>query len=202
MFVRYAQEWNLLSYQSCGGRTVRNCYNGEIPRQSLVLGHMFTISLSLLNDARFQYAYASYQLGSPNAPIPTDPGNYSQQVLNSLQTGYVFPSFSYGFGYADTGVERRLQLVDSVSYQRGKHTFKAGFDVSYIPFTDGAASNYNGTWTFATDQTFNPNDPSTLAALKNPTFYTRTIPFLSTKIPRHLLVYMARTSGRFLPGSQ
>lgn len=183
LFVRYAQEWNLLSYQGCGGRTVRNCYNGEIPRRSLVVGHTYTISPSLVNDIRFQYAYASYQLGPPNAPIPTDPTEYSQQVLNSLQTAYVFPGFSYGFGYADTGAEKRYQLLDSIAWVRGRHTFKAGFDVSYIPFTDGAASNYNGTWTFATDQTFNPNDPATIAALKNPTSYTQTIPFLSTSIP-------------------
>ncbi|QEE26727.1 TonB-dependent receptor [Terriglobus albidus] len=183
LFARYAQEWNLLSYQGCGGATVRNCYNGEIPRQSLVVGHTYTLSPRLLNDLRFQYAYASYQLGPPNAPIPTNPGSYSQQVLNSLQTAYTFPGFSYGFGYADTGVERRFQLLDSVSYVLGKHTFKAGFDVSYIPFTDGAASNYNGTWTFGTDQVFDPNNASTIAALKNPTSYTQTIPFISTKIP-------------------
>jgi len=183
MFVRYAQEWNLLSSQGCGGRTVRNCYNGQIPRRSLVVGHTYTLSPSLLNDFRFQYAYASYQLGPPNAPIPTNANSYSQQVLNSLQTAYVFPSFSYGFGYADTGVENRYQVLDSISYLWKKHTFKGGFDVSYIPFTDGAASNYNGTWTFGTDQTFNPKDAATITALKNPTSYTQTIPFLSTKIP-------------------
>ena len=183
MFARYAQEWNLLSYQGCGGITVRNCYNGQIPRQSIVVGHTFTLSPRLVNDARFQYAYASYQLGPPNAAIPTDAGTYSQQTLNSLQTGYVFPGFSYGFGYAETGVERRFQLVDSVSYVTGKHTFKAGFDLSYIPFTDGAASNYNGTYTFGTDQLFDPNNAASVAALKNPTSYSQTIPFLSTKIP-------------------
>lgn len=183
MFVRYAQEWNLLSYQGCGGRTVRNCYNGQIPRQSLVVGHTYTISPSLLNDFRFQYAYASYQLGPPNAPIPTDASNFSQQVLNNLQTGYVFPGFSYGFGYGETGVERRYQLVDSVSFNHKAHTFKAGFDASYIPFQDGTASNYNGTWTFSTDQAFDPNNPATIAALKNPTSYTQSIPFLSNSIP-------------------
>lgn len=183
MFVRYAQEWNLLSYNGCGGTTVRNCYNGEIPRQSLVFGHTYTLTPNLVNDLRFQYAYGSYQLGPPNAPIPTNPNSYSQQVLSSLQTGYVFPGFSYGFGYADTGVERRYQLLDSVSWVRGKHTFKAGFDVSYIPFTDGAASNYNGSWFFGTDQVFDPNNAATIAALKNPTSYTQTIPFLSTKMP-------------------
>lgn len=183
MFARYAQEWNLLSYQGCGGITVRNCYNGQIPRQSIVVGHTFAVSPRLVNDARFQYAFASYQLGPPNAPIPTDPTNYSQQVLSSLQTGYAFPGFSYGFGYADTGIERRFQLLDSISYVTGKHTFKAGFDLSYIPFTDGAASNYNGSYTFGTDQLFDPNNAATIAALKNPTSYTQTIPFLSTKIP-------------------
>jgi hypothetical protein len=183
MFVRYAQEWNLLSYTGCGGRTVRNCYNGQIPRRSLVVGHTWTLSPSLLNDFRFQYAYASYQLGPPNAPIPSDPTNYSQTVLNNLQTAYVFPGFSYGFGYADTGAEKRYQIIDSMSYARGKHNFRAGFDTSYIPFTDGAASNYNGTWTFGTDQAFNPTSAASIAALRAPTSYTQTIPFLSTKIP-------------------
>lgn len=199
MFVRYAQEWNLLSYQGCGGNTVRNCYNGQIPRQSIVFGHTYTITPTLLNDMRFQYAYASYQLGPPNAPIPTNPGNFSQQVLNSLQTAYVFPGFSYGFGYADTGVERRFQVLDSVSLVRGKHTFKAGFDTSYIPFTDGAASNFNGTWTFGTDQTFNPADPTTLAALKNPTSYTQTVPFLSNKIPTTPLGLYGEDEWRISP---
>lgn len=183
LFARYAQEWNLLSYQGCGGRTVRNCYNGQIPRKSLVAGHTWTITPTLLNEFRFQYAFASYQLGPPNAPIPTDPVKYSQTVLTNLQTAYVFPGFSYGFGYADTGIERRFQLLDSVSITRGRHNLRAGFDASYIPFTDGAASNYNGTWNFGTDQAFNPKDPASIAALKNPTSYTQTIPFLSTKVP-------------------
>lgn len=183
LFARYAQEWNLLSYQGCGGRTVRNCYNGQIPRKSIVAGHTWTISPALLNEFRFQYAFASYQLGPPNAPIPTDPTSYSQTVLTNLQTAYVFPGFSYGFGYADTGIERRFQILDSISWNKGKHNLRTGFDVSYIPFTDGAAGNYNGTWIFGTDQAFNPKDASAIAALKNPTSYTQTIPFLSTKIP-------------------
>jgi hypothetical protein len=199
LFVRYAQEWNLLSYQQCGGRTVRNCYNGQIPRISIVGGHTWTITPSLLNDFRFQFAKASYQLGPPNAPIPTDPTNYSQQVLSNLQKAYVFPSFSYGFGYADTGTEKRYQVLDSISYMWKKHTFKAGLDVSYIPFTDGAASNYNGTWTFGKDQTFNPKDPATIAALTNPTSYTQTIPFLSTKIPTTPLGFYGEDEWKLLP---
>lgn len=183
LFVRYAQEWNLLSYQGCGGISVRNCYNGQIPRQSLVAGHTWTITPSLLNEFRFQYAFASYQLGPPNAAIPTDAGNFSQDVLSHLQTGYAFPGFSYGFGYAETGVERRYQVLDSIGIIRGKHNVRIGFDTSYIPFADGTASNYNGTWTFGTDQAFNPSNPATIAALKNPTAYTQTVPFISTKVP-------------------
>ncbi len=162
---------------------MRNCYNGQIPRKSFVVGHTWTITPNLLNEFRFQYAFASYQLGPPNAAIPIDPGNYSQDVLTHLQTAFVFPGFSYGFGYAETGVERRFQIEDSVGIIRRRHNLRAGFDTSYIPFTDGAASNYNGTWTFGTDQAFNPNDPASIAALKNPTAYSQTIPFISTRIP-------------------
>lgn len=179
IFVRYAQEWNKYTAQGCGGNTEYDCYDGLIPRFSIVGNHTWTISPSLLNDFRFQYGRAAYELGPHGADIPTNPKLLSDSTLASLGRGYEFPSFSYGFGYAEVGLEQRYEAVDTVSWERGKHSLKAGFDVSIIPFTDVTAVNYNGTYVFNTDQYFNPNDPASLAALTNPTTFTSATPSLS-----------------------
>ncbi len=191
MFVRYAQEWNLITAQGCGGSSTRFCYDGMIPRWAIVGGHTWTLSPVLLNDIRFQYGRSAYELGPHGSPIPTNAKGLSVTTLNQLQRGYVFPSFSYGYGYAEVGVEQRYEALDTVSLEHGKHSFKAGFDVSIIPFTDVTAVNYNGTYAFSTDQPFNPKDPASLAALKNPVSFTSATPSLSnTEDTRQLGIFV------------
>ena len=182
LFGRWSQEWNLLTSQGCSNSSESNCYDGQFPRHAFVAGHTWTPKANLVNEIRFQYAYASFQLGPPGAPTWTDLGNLAPQRLNQLQTVYSFPSFTYGQGYAELGVEKRTEYRDDVTWIRGKHTLKFGVDVSHIPFGDDALSNYKGTFTFATDQVFNPKDPATIANLKNPTQFTAAIP------PQHTAV--------------
>lgn len=191
MFVRYAQEWNLYTAQGCGGSNLRFCYDGLIPRWAIVGGHTWTLSPTLLNDFRFQYGRSAYELGPHGSPIPTNAKKLSDSTLNELQRGYVFPSFSYGYGYAEVGVEQRYEALDTVSLEKGKHSLKAGFDVSIIPFTDVTAVNYNGTYFFSTDQVFNPKDPATLAALTNPVSFSSSTPSLSnTEDTRQLGIFV------------
>ncbi len=107
----------------------------------------------------------------------------SLPISASTPTGYISPGFRYGQGYGELGIETRWQLKDDFSYIRGAHSFKFGFDFSHIPFADDTVINYQGTWTFPTDQLFNPKDPSTIANLKNPTLFTAAIPGQYTSVP-------------------
>lgn len=182
-FARYSQEWNKQTWQGCGSTNESNCYDGLIPRRSFVAGHTWTATPTLVNEFRFQYAYSSYQLGPSGEPIFTGIGQYPAARLAELQTVYAFPSFRYGQGYGELGIETRWEAKDDVSYIRGNHAFKFGFDYSHIPFADDTVINYQGTWTFATDQLFNPNDPATIANLKNPTQFTAAIPGQYTSVP-------------------
>src|SRR5205085_4197286 len=139
---------------------------------------------TVVNEARFQYAYSSYQLGPSGAPIFTQMGVYPPERIAPLQVQLNFPSFSYGFGYADVGVETRWEGKDDLSIVRGKHTIKLGFDVSRVPFGDDAPNQMKGTYTFAHDHVFNPNDPATLAALaasNDATQFTATLPPIYTR---------------------
>jgi outer membrane receptor protein involved in Fe transport len=183
VFARYSQEWNKQTWQGCGGTVESNCYDGQIPRHSFVAGHTWTAKPTLVNEFRFQYALSSYLLGPSGQPIFTTLGQYPASRLAQLQTVYSFPSFRYGQGYGELGTEKRWEFKDDVSYIRGKHTLKFGFDYSHIPFADDTVINYQGTWTFATDQLFNPKDPATIAALTKPTQYTAAIPGQYTSVP-------------------
>jgi outer membrane receptor protein involved in Fe transport len=184
LFARYSQEWNLITWNGCGGTSYQACYDGQIPRRDLVVGHTWTPTSSMVNEARFQYAYSSYQLGPAGMPIFTQLGVYSAARFNQLQTQLSFPSFSYGFGYADVGVETRWQGKDDFSIVRGKHTIKFGVDANRVPFGDDAPVGYKGTFTFAHDHYFNPNDPASLAALaasNDALTFTATLPPVYTR---------------------
>ena len=183
LFGRWSQEWNLATWQGCSNASESNCYDGNFPRHAAVFGHTWTISPSLVNEAHFQYAFASYQLRPPTTPNYTDLGVFSAQRLGTLQTVYSFPSFVYGQGYAELGKETRYEYKDDMTWLKGKHTLKAGFDFSRIPFGDDQSTNLKGTWTFAADQVFDPKNPATIAALKNPTQFTAAIPQQYTNVP-------------------
>ena len=163
-FVRYAQEWNLVSGNGCGNTSTYGCYDGQIPRHALVFGHTWEPSPRIVNEARFQYAYISYELGPYGTPVPTTPlALVSPSYRANVGVGYEFPDFTYGKEYAAVGVETRWEVNDTVTVQRGKHSVKAGFDLSYVPYIDANASNLNGTFYFSTDQAFNPANTSNLA---------------------------------------
>ena len=182
-FARYSQEWNKQTYQGCGNASESNCYDGLIPRRAFVAGHTWTPNATLVNDARFQYAFSSFLLGPSGKNIFTDLGNYSDARLALLEPVYIFPSFRYGFGYNELGIETRWEFKDDLTLIKGNHAIKFGFDFSHIPFADDSTTNYKGSWTFSTDQVFNPKDPATIAALSKPTQFTAAIPGQYTPVP-------------------
>ncbi|MGB8590906.1 MAG: TonB-dependent receptor [Candidatus Acidiferrales bacterium] len=200
IFVRYAQEWNKLTFQGCGGNSEVYCYDGLIPRHSLVAGDTWMLTPSIVNDFRFQYAYSSYQLGPPGH-IWTDVNTMASNpaATAQLQIAYIFPSYSYGAGYQEDGVEQRYEGSDVVSVQKGTHSFRFGFDVNYIPFTDATAFNVQGTFYFGTDQVFNPSDPSTIAALTDPILFEASIPTVVNSVPTWELGFFAMDDWKIRP---
>ena len=162
-FVRYAQEWNLETRNGCGGSTTYECYDGQIPRWSYVAGHTWEPNSHMVNDARFQYAYISYELGPYDTPIPTKPSDLINPTYTTNVTpGYEFPSLDWGHNYAAVGIETRYELNDTFTIVHGTHQIKSGGDASYLPYVDSSASNLNGTWYFKQDEAFNPANTSNL----------------------------------------
>jgi hypothetical protein len=188
LFVRYAQEWNLESNNGCSGSNTYGCYTGQIPRHAIVVGHTWEPTAKIVNDARFQYAYISYELGPYGTPIPSKPSDLvNPSYTQNIGVGYRFPSFTYGKEYAAVGVESRWEVNDSLTIQHNTHSFKMGFDVSYVPYVDANATNLNGTYYFNTDtQVFNPANTSNL-----------TSPYLFTQAAVPLIFYLPSTQTSY-----
>lgn len=129
---------------------------------SLNLRLQSTISSNMLNEARFQYG-RDFEFQISQAPLMGEPttgttgqGSRSPSVFitNGLEFGT--PTFLERPAYPD---ERRVQFADTVTYTRGRHTFKFGGDVNRVTddiqnlrFEAGAFS-YNNINDFIVDYT-------------------------------------------------
>jgi outer membrane receptor protein involved in Fe transport len=90
-----------------------------------------TISTSLINEGRFQWAHElDSQFAQP--PLPGEPltaNGFSPQV--ALTNGLTFGK-STGLDRRALPDEKRLQFADSMTYTTGSHTFKFGTDINRV----------------------------------------------------------------------
>jgi Carboxypeptidase regulatory-like domain/TonB-dependent Receptor Plug Domain len=119
-----------------------------------------TLSSSLLNEFRFQYA-------RENRPRPYNGPNIAGQSRPLPDTAFNFtPGFEYRFGmpffipveYYDT----RVQFNNNVSLLRGAHSFKAGVEYNRVNSVQTFLGFANGRYIFGSTQGFlnyvaNPN---------------------------------------------
>ncbi|MBE7515228.1 MAG: TonB-dependent receptor [Chloracidobacterium sp.] len=94
-----------------------------------------TFSSNILNEFRFQYG-RDLEFQTSQEPLPGEPqtghtflGPRSPNVFltNGLQFG--IPNFLERPKYPD---EKRFQFADSLTYIRGRHTFKFGADINHV----------------------------------------------------------------------
>jgi hypothetical protein len=113
--------------------------------------------------------------------------SFQNSTLNSSQTPaqyaavgsprFVFPSLSWA---ASPGTHFRNlyeQFREALTYSTGTHTWKFGGGAQLLPGYQISPGNPNGTWTFTTDQVFNPTDPSfNFSSLTSPSQFTASFP--------------------------
>jgi hypothetical protein len=176
LFFRYGAEDEYRPIITAGGTTaVSNSFDFAVPRKSAVVGHTWVISPRALNDARFQYAYAKYEVAPPYSHGDWEPADFTAR-LPLCTPVFNYPSISVGgCGNAQMGPESRWQVKDDFSYLMhawgGAHQWKMGADFSSIPFEGDNTGSPLGSWTFPKDALYNVNDPTTY-----PTSYTNALP--------------------------
>jgi hypothetical protein len=112
--------------------------------RSFLISHNYVINQSVLNEFRFGFTHI---LLSPNFPIEgaaaiAQLGLQDVNVSNHPTDGG-FPSinFSDGTGFTPIGRDHvgptqssTNQIADNITYNRGKHTFRAGVDLRWVRF--------------------------------------------------------------------
>ncbi|HXY25616.1 MAG TPA: TonB-dependent receptor [Candidatus Acidoferrum sp.] len=105
----------------------------------------WTLSSRVINDLRASFS----RLNGPNIVTPSQFANFPNVEIDE------FGSNLGPYSLAPQGYKQNIyQLVDNVSYIRGKHTFKAGMEGrNYITETD-SLPRARGEWDYATLNTF------------------------------------------------
>ncbi|MEB2363732.1 MAG: TonB-dependent receptor [Bryobacterales bacterium] len=142
-------------------------YNGTFPNSSLAVQHVHTFSPSLLNEVRFGWNKANVsklpprantdftieslgitglQVGGPSGR-PLRPDEQGFPVMNT--TGYLGMGDSQASSNLDNS--RTYQIVDNVSWIRGRHAVKFGGDIRRL-LDDATTNNWPfGNMTFSGD---------------------------------------------------
>jgi hypothetical protein len=176
LFFRYGAEDEYRPIITAGGTTATSAsFDFAVPRKSAVLGHTWVLSSRALNDARFQYAYAKYEVSPPYSHGDWEPGDFTAR-LPLCTPVFAYPSITVGgCGNAQMGPESRWEVKDDFSYLMhgwgGTHQWKMGADFSSVPFEGDLTNSPLGSWTFPKDAVYNVNDPTTY-----PTQYTNSLP--------------------------
>ena len=176
LFFRYGAEDEYRPIITTGGRTTPSAsFDFAVPRTSAVVGHSAVLSDRVLNDFRFQYAYAKYEVSPPYSHGDWEPADFTAR-LPFCTAQFNYPSIQVGgCGNAQMGPESRWEVKDDFSYLMrsfgGTHQWKFGVDVNYIPFEGDNTGAPLGSWTFPRDVPYDANDRTTW-----PTLYTNNLP--------------------------
>ncbi len=160
---RFSLDRPVQSNLGVGGFTLEEVGLEQINEDLSYVGDLTTIlSSRVLNELRVQVSDARTQIDTrnPDAFTIMRPSSTSGKLRNAPQA---FP-------------ELRLQFVDNLSFELGRHRFKVGVDINRVTLGEGYVYQDNpGTFQFATDRPFDPADLTTypttfLASEGDPTF--------------------------------
>jgi hypothetical protein len=129
-------------------------------KEDFGIAHLTSVlNNSMVNDALVQYG-RDFEFDYQDKPLPNEIPLANNQFGAAAGTniGYYFNSGIYDGSnpdlprYADPD-ERRLQLLDGLTWSKGKHVFKAGLE--YNKVSDYENNLYNGNGSFSYDWTYN-----------------------------------------------
>ncbi|MDR3426687.1 TonB-dependent receptor domain-containing protein, partial [Silvimonas sp.] len=175
LFERYI-DYNSLEYipNSTGGN---GGINNKLIGRNAVIGHTFLISPTIVNEVRAGYnSYYNWEIGvgiNPgtnwdkkiglaNVSGLTDPTLYGRPTFTIVGFSQVFDSYTN-----QGGNENILSFGDSLSFIKGKHTLKAGFQMQNRRIILRADNNSTGTFTFGAGGGTDPSTGNPYTALAN-----------------------------------
>lgn len=145
-YIRNAPESvNLISNTAFGSRFAGN---QTVVDQNLYASHTKVIGSTTLNEARFSWINRDLQFpeNDPDSPTAGITGLFTVGGASNFPQGRVQDSF---------------QFMDVLTFQKGRHSFKAGADIRFLDLDNNAAFNSKGTFTFNSLQDYMNNNAVT-----------------------------------------
>jgi hypothetical protein len=137
IFGSYFTEKNTRSSPFASGGTLPG-YIGESFEQSthqVVVNDTYTFTPTLLNQATFSFLNTPSNQVQTNTIAPTDLGiNMPQYVPTGAVSVTVGGAFTLGSGFTTRFFSKNYQVRDTVSWIRGKHNFKVGYEMLKLNF--------------------------------------------------------------------
>jgi hypothetical protein len=140
--------------------------------------HVF--SSNVLNEFRLGYTRLNFVTGQPvNNRQPADVG--FPNIIPQLPSGADYPQISitgyFTLGGTNNGPQPRkdqtYQITDNFSWNKGRHSFKFGYDGRKFQVWNPFANSNDGVFTFDTRGTFSSGDPGLDFLLGIPTQYAQ-----------------------------
>ena len=133
-----------------------------------VVGHTWVLGPRALNDFRFQYAFAKFEVSPPYSHGSWEPGDFGADRLSFCTPVFSYPTITVGgCGNSQMGPEARVELKNDFSYLMNKwggaHQWKMGVDYSHVTFSSDNLNSPLGAWMFPRDEPYNANDRSDVA---------------------------------------
>jgi len=161
LFARYAWQNSDFDCELCGGRNAAFADTGiQQKRYSFLPSHTWVLSSRVLNEVRGQWTNYHFRQHPPGVQPQEKLYDESTARTAPLTQVYNFPSLSWGSNGNFYTTHRSREIRDDLTISLGRHTWKAGGDFQSLSF-EGDNRPAIGTWTFRTDQPF---DPTNLAA--------------------------------------
>ena len=134
----YAAQYGLNFGGVSGQTTAASTNNTVLDRASQGVKGALTsvVSPNMLNELRAQYAYDNRQQ-KPNSTL-------AEVTINDL--GTLGGSKNGTYIYEAT----RAEVMDNLTWMRGRHTVKTGFDLNFSPQRQQRETNYGAVYTFRT----------------------------------------------------
>jgi hypothetical protein len=136
LFGRYNYSPSKIAQRGSGAFTLNTVQSASITTQTATAGATWIISPWASNELRFNYSRVntsstdkldSFGGSVPLAALPLQTPYTSQNSLFSLGD-FALMDGTLGDGVLQKSMQRQLNVVDSLSFQKGSHTFKVGAD--------------------------------------------------------------------------
>jgi hypothetical protein len=150
IYARYLRQTQDYANTDQGGAALG--YPTSVPSATLQAGLDWTRTFTpnLVNEARLNYYRLVLQFGGNTIGNTVPPDTELAEALASVS----LPSGYAGFGYSSSVPDGRdtnsYQLQDNLSWNHGRHTIKAGANLTYQRSPNIWLPNYNGLYTFGT----------------------------------------------------